>query len=71
MNEIVKHVQKYGMKSAIATFGMLAVNSAMAALPASIGTAVSDATADGVELGWLMVGLAVVVGVIFYLKRKA
>lgn len=43
---------------------------AWAALPAGVSTAVSGAQADGIELGGLMLGLAVAVGVIFWLKRK-
>ncbi len=47
------------------------VNQALAALPTEIGTAVATAQADGQELGYLLLGMAVVVGVIFWLKRKA
>lgn len=43
---------------------------AMAALPTGVTTAVADAQADGIELGGLMLGLAVAVGVVFWLKRK-
>lgn len=43
---------------------------AMAELPAAVGTAVTTAQTDGQELGYLMLGMAVVVGVVFWLKRK-
>jgi hypothetical protein len=60
---------KYG-KRAIASTAVLAT-SAFAALPEGIATSVSTAQADGVELGYLLLGMAVVVGVVFWLKRKA
>jgi hypothetical protein len=46
------------------------VPSAFAALPSGVADAVATATADGVELGGLLLGMAVIVGVIFWLKRK-
>ncbi|GAB7562830.1 hypothetical protein LG202_08690 [Methylobacillus methanolivorans] len=49
----------------------LAPMSAFAALPENIGTSVAAAQADGQELGYLLLGMAVVVGVVFWLKRKA
>ena len=45
--------------------------SAFAALPTEVTTAISTAQGDGTSLAWAMVGLAVVVGVVFFLKRKA
>lgn len=54
----------------IAILATLSPLSAFAALPAGVSTAVSTAQADGIELGGLMLGLAVAVGVIFWLKRK-
>jgi hypothetical protein len=50
---------------------MAFAGSAMAALPAGIQGAIDSATADGTELGYSLLGMAVVVGVIFWLKRKA
>lgn len=56
----------------IAGFALVASPmSAFAALPESIGTSVAAAQADGTELGYLLLGMAVVVGVVFWLKRKA
>ncbi|TXI36677.1 MAG: hypothetical protein E6Q51_05040 [Methylophilus methylotrophus] len=45
--------------------------SAMAALPAGVADAIATAEADGVTLGGLFLGMAVTVGVLFWLKRKA
>jgi len=58
---------KYGFGASL----MALAGSAAAALPEEIGTAVATAQADGQELGYLLLGMAVVVGVIFWLKRKA
>lgn len=52
------------------TLGLVSVQ-AFAALPASVTTAISDAQADGQTLGYAYLVMAVVVGVIFWLKRKA
>jgi len=49
----------------------LAPMSAFAALPADVTSAIGDATADGSSLAWALLGLAVAVGVLFWLKRKA
>lgn len=49
----------------------LAPMSAFAALPAGVTTAITDATSDGSDLAWALLGLAVAVGVLFWLKRKA
>jgi hypothetical protein len=46
------------------------ISSSYAELPAGVTSAVSEAQADGVTLGGLMLGMAVAVGVIFWLKRK-
>ena len=54
----------------LASILALAAIQAQAALPAGVTTAVSGAQTDGIELGGLMLGLAVAVGVIFWLKRK-
>lgn len=51
--------------------GVMAAGSAMAALPTEVTTAITTAQADGSELGYALLGMAVVVGVIFWLKRKA
>lgn len=45
--------------------------SAYAAVPATVTDAIDGAITDGSSLAWALVGLAVVVGVIFFLKRKA
>lgn len=47
------------------------INQASAALPTEVTTAITTAQADGSELGYALLGMAVVVGVIFWLKRKA
>ncbi len=53
-------------------FGLATVaGSAMAALPAGVADAIATAEADGVTLGGLFLGMAVTVGVLFWLKRKA
>lgn len=62
-----QNIVKYGLGATL--FGL--AGSAAAALPTEIGTAVATAQADGQELGYLLLGMAVVVGVIFWLKRKA
>jgi hypothetical protein len=49
-------------------FGL--ISSAWAALPAGVSAAVTEAQGDGVELGGMMLAMAVAVGVIFWLKRK-
>ena len=49
----------------------LTTTSAFAALPAGVTAAITSAQADGIELGGLMLGMAVAVGVMFWLKRKA
>jgi hypothetical protein len=46
------------------------ISSSYAALPAGVSAAVTEAQGDGVELGGLMLAMAVAVGVIFWLKRK-
>lgn len=62
-------ILKYGRR--VVAAGSLVSLSAMAALPAGVTTAITDATADGTDLGYALLGMAVVVGVIFWLKRKA
>lgn len=47
------------------------VQSVFAALPADVAAAIATAKTDGQELGYALLGMAVVVGVIFWLKRKA
>jgi hypothetical protein len=48
-----------------------AASQAYAALPTAVTGAITTATEDGTELGYSLLGMAVVVGVIFWLKRKA
>lgn len=56
----------------IVSAGAAMVSSAAnAALPADVTAAVTAAKTDGTELGYALLGMAVVVGVIFWLKRKA
>jgi hypothetical protein len=62
-----KIVRNGGAASAL----FLTAQSAMAALPAGVTSAIDGAKADGTELGYALLGMAVVVGVIFWLKRKA
>lgn len=59
-------VAKYGVGAGLMTLA----GSAMAALPDGVSTAVSTAQADGVELGGMLLALAVAVGVLFWLKRR-
>jgi len=44
--------------------------SAFAALPASVTSAITDAQADGETLGYAMLVMAIIVGLVFWLKRK-
>jgi hypothetical protein len=62
-----KIVRNGGVASAL----FVTAQSAMAALPADVTAAVAAAKTDGTELGYALLGMAVVVGVIFWLKRKA
>ena len=55
---------------ALATGMSLVAAQAYAALPAAVGTAITAAQADGTDLGYQLLGLAVAVGVLFWLKRK-
>lgn len=47
------------------------VQASFAALPAAVPAAIAEAQTDGVELAGLLLGMAVAVGVILWLKRKA
>lgn len=69
MNKIVSYVRKHGVKAAIATFGLTAVQSAMAAVPVAVTTALSDAQTDGVTVA-TAVFTAVVAMFAFKLMRK-
>lgn len=62
-----KQKMRYGFGASF----LAAASAANAALPPGVTDAVSTAQADGVELGGLLLALAVAVGVIFWLKRKA
>lgn len=62
----MNNVSKIGLGALILTVSQLA----SAALPAGVTTAVSEAQGDGIELGGLMLAMAVAVGVVFWLKRK-
>jgi hypothetical protein len=62
-----KIVRNGGVASAL----FVTAQQAMAALPADVTAAVTAAKTDGTELGYALLGMAVVVGVIFWLKRKA
>jgi hypothetical protein len=64
--------KKYGRKVAqVATGLAVTTGTAMAALPAGVGTAITEGTTDGKDLAYQLLGLAVAVGVILWLKRKA
>lgn len=52
------------------TLGLVAFQ-VQAALPPAVTAAISDAQSDGQSLGYAFLVMAVVVGVIFWLKRKA
>lgn len=62
----MNNAKKIGLGGLILTVSQLA----NAALPAGVSSAVTSAQADGIELGGLMLAMAVAVGVIFWLKRK-
>lgn len=64
--------KRYSMAAAAVAAGLFAtIQQALAAIPADVTTAIDGAKTDGSSLAWSLVGLAVVVGVIFFLKRKA
>jgi hypothetical protein len=65
------NLKKIVRNSGVASALFLTAQSAMAALPADVTAAVTAAKTDGTELGYALLGMAVVVGVIFWLKRKA
>jgi hypothetical protein len=65
--KLYKQARKYGFGASLSA---LAIN-ANAALPAGVADAIATAEADGVTLGGLFLGMAVTVGVLFWLKRKA
>lgn len=57
--------------SGFATSIGFGITQAFAALPASVATDVTAAKADGLELAYLLLGMAVGVGIVLWLKRKA
>lgn len=57
--------------AAIGTGLAVMANNALAAVPVEVTTAITDATTDGKTIGYALLGFAVAVGVIFYLKRRA
>jgi len=56
---------------ALAALASMQAMSVFAAVPADVTTAISDGTADGKTIAYALLGFAVTVGVIMYLKRKA
>lgn len=46
-------------------------SNALAAVPADVTTAITEGVADGKTIGYLLLGFAVAIGVIMYLKRRA
>lgn len=57
------------LASALVTFGLVA-GSAYAAIPATVTTAIDEAQADGSALGYSLMVMAIVVGLIFWLKSR-
>jgi len=55
----------------LAALGTLLAGNAMAAVDPAITTAISDGTADGKTIAGALLGFAIAVGVIMYIKRKA
>lgn len=63
--------KKYGRKAAAVGTGVMALSyEALAALPVGVTTDIATAKTDGTDLAWLLVGLAVGLGILFMLKRK-
>ncbi len=56
---------------AIGTAASVLSMNAMAAVDAAVTTAISDGLADGKEIAAGLLGLAVAVGIVLYIKRKA
>ena len=69
MKKIVSYVRKHGMKAAITTFGLTAVQSAMAAVPAAVTTALSDGLADATTVAGAALIIVVGVAVFKYMRR--
>lgn len=55
----------------LAALGSVWAGNAMAAVPADVTTAITDGTADGKTIAYALLGFAVAVGVIMFIKRKA
>lgn len=51
------------------SFGLTSF-SALAAIPASVTTAITDAQADGTTLGYALLAMAIIVSLVFWLKSK-
>lgn len=69
MKEIVSYVRKHGMKAAIATFGLTAVQSAMAAVPTEVSTALTDAKADSLTVAGLALVIVIAIAAFKFMKR--
>jgi hypothetical protein len=61
-----KFVKLTGLSSAL---GLASVQ-AFAAIPATVTTAIDGAQADGETLGYALMVMAIVVGLVFWLKSK-
>ena len=62
--------RKYGAKLAVASAAPLALaGNAYAALPETAKTAIDNAKADGMEAGWLVVGVFAALFVFAIVKR--
>lgn len=53
----------------LTALGLISVQ-AYAALPTSVTTAITDAQADGLALGYALLAMAIIVGLVFWLKSK-
>lgn len=62
------HLKNQLRAAALASF-VLAGN-AMAAVPAEVTTAITDGMADGKTIAYALLGLAITIGVIMFIKRK-
>lgn len=70
INQIKKYAPRFNRaKAAVGGGLMMAAVSANAALPESVKTALEGAKTDGMEAGWLVVGIIAALFVIAIVKR--
>ena len=68
--KLMNTCRKYGAKLAVVAAAPLALaGNAYAALPETVKTAIDGAKADGLEAGWLVIGVFAVLFVFAIIKR--